>query len=735
METALRAVSFKYSAFISYSHDDERWAKWLQSSLETYRIPSRVVGTQPAAGILSRRLGPVFRDRSDLPTASDLSATINEALRSSANLIVICSPGACVSRWVNEEIIAFRRLGRGDRIFSLIVAGEPNATDLPGREAEECFAPALRSCTGIDGQPTGQRLEPVAADVRAGADGKSNAKLKILAGLLDVDFDELKQREHRRRNRQMAAITALALVMMMITTGLAIDALVARQGAEQRQKEAETLVDFMLGDLNDKLRQVQRLDILEAVDNQAMRYFSARPGRDVNDQTLALRLKALQKIGNVREDQGKLPAAMESYQAAAALAAELVRRAPGEPEREAAYAETLHHVGNAYWFLGDLDHALESFQRAIVLLERATAVRPSDATLAVLAYARINEGRVREARGEFAAAKTLYEAVLATFKTLVSRHGGELRWRSDLADAYDSLAKVALEQGQLTQAIAAYYDVRRIRTELMAVSPDDHDLREGLLNSTALLGGALALCGADAAAAHYVGDAVRMAKDLIAFDATQGDWQLELGKYNRVLGHIARRRGLLDEAALADNDAMRVLTALVATDQTNSTWRRELARAQVEWARLQLTLGAVAEAEQHVNTAVSTITAERASSASNRTLRLLEAQAFLVFGEAAARRHDAPTARERWARARDSISSAAHMGAEPDFLAALASALLWLDDTDAARPVVDELATMGYQSSDFDRLLTAKRQRYRLKPLVLRCGREEFGTTAERKIN
>ena len=114
MSARIPAAVFRYSAFISYSHRDERWARWLQTALETYRVPSPLARTQ--SGAASRRLSPVFRDRSDLPSATDLGAHIREALQDSANLIVICSPGASVSRWVNEEIRYFRSLGRGDRI-------------------------------------------------------------------------------------------------------------------------------------------------------------------------------------------------------------------------------------------------------------------------------------------------------------------------------------------------------------------------------------------------------------------------------------------------------------------------------------------------------------------------------------------------------------------------------------------------------------------------------------------
>ena len=216
--------------------NDERWAKWLQSALESYRVPRRLIGKQTAFGVLKKRLAPVFRDRSDMSAATDLGETITDALKASANLIVICSPSASASRGVNEEIAVFRRLGRSDRIFCLIVAGTPNGGKIPGRETEECFPNALRATA--DGTSSGQRLEPIAADARPGGDGKGNVKLKILSGLLNVGLDVLKQREQRRRIRHLTAVTATSLVIMLITTGLAIEARRARLAAYRGVRSA-----------------------------------------------------------------------------------------------------------------------------------------------------------------------------------------------------------------------------------------------------------------------------------------------------------------------------------------------------------------------------------------------------------------------------------------------------------------------------------------------------------------
>ena len=93
---------FKYKAFISYSHADNKSADWLHRSLESYRPPKHLVGKETPHGVVPARMAPVFRDRDELSTATDLGAVLNEALAQSACQLVICSPSAAKSHWVNE---------------------------------------------------------------------------------------------------------------------------------------------------------------------------------------------------------------------------------------------------------------------------------------------------------------------------------------------------------------------------------------------------------------------------------------------------------------------------------------------------------------------------------------------------------------------------------------------------------------------------------------------------------
>ena len=215
----------RYWAFISYSHRDEHWAQWLHTCLETYRIPkslrNRFAPLGSKAG--SDRLFPVFRDRDELSGGADLNDLIQAALRQSRFLIVICSPDSAESKYVRQEIEAFKALGREDRVLCLVVAGEPGASTQPTSASRECFSPPLRA-RNVGGQLVA--CEPLAADVRKSKDGKTNAKLKIIAAMLGVTFDELSAEDQRRFQRRVRMTLALGLSTIALAMAylIALDA-------------------------------------------------------------------------------------------------------------------------------------------------------------------------------------------------------------------------------------------------------------------------------------------------------------------------------------------------------------------------------------------------------------------------------------------------------------------------------------------------------------------------------
>lgn len=195
-----------FGAFISYRHvePDRSLARWLHGALETYRVPAPLV-----AGGTRSRLGRVFRDEEELAASPDLSARIDDALARADALVVICSPRTPASRWVDAEVTRFVAQGRAHRIFALLIEGEP----------AQSFPPALLA-TGA---------EPLAADCRPQAGERTRetrrlALLKLLAGLLGVEFDALRRRDDERRRTRLLWLAAAGTVATLVFAALAVTA-------------------------------------------------------------------------------------------------------------------------------------------------------------------------------------------------------------------------------------------------------------------------------------------------------------------------------------------------------------------------------------------------------------------------------------------------------------------------------------------------------------------------------
>ncbi len=203
----------RYWAFISYSHADTKEAEWLHKALEGFKIPTPLIGTESRNGIVPRRIFPVFRDRDELPTSADLGANLHAALRNSRYLVVICSPNSAKSIWVNAEVEFFKKTHGNSNVLCLIVSGTPGGSG--ESESAECFCPALRHHINSDGS-AGEPAEPIAADLRDAKDGRLRAFLKIVAGILGVDFDALYQREKRRQRKRALGFAAAAAILAAI---------------------------------------------------------------------------------------------------------------------------------------------------------------------------------------------------------------------------------------------------------------------------------------------------------------------------------------------------------------------------------------------------------------------------------------------------------------------------------------------------------------------------------------
>lgn len=203
-------MSKRNYVFISYNHNNLKWAKWLQKKLEWYRLPTEIHNEFSD----SRYIRPVFRDRDEL-TSGVLNDALRRNLEASQHLVVICSPDSAQSEWVSDEVKAFIEMGRVERIVPFIIEGNPqdySNSDISQPMIGECFPLALRKWNV-------EHPDKNLLGIAINDDGKTDlqkAFVRLVAHLLGLEFDRLWQRHKRLLHRIIVSLSILAIMLLTL---------------------------------------------------------------------------------------------------------------------------------------------------------------------------------------------------------------------------------------------------------------------------------------------------------------------------------------------------------------------------------------------------------------------------------------------------------------------------------------------------------------------------------------
>lgn len=676
----------RFRAFLSYSHADAAWTGWLLRRLETYRVPSRLVGTQGAHGLIERRLGKFFRDRDELPSAGDLGVTIREALADSEALVVICSPTAAQSRWVNAEVEAFQDSGRGDRVFCFVVGGVPGSVD----PAQACFPPAL-----VRPDANGDPHEPLAADARAEGDGRERAFLKLVAGLLGIGYDALAQREAHRRTRKLAIVAAASLVGMALTSGLAVTAYMARNDAQRRQAQAEDILGFMLGDLREKLTTVGRLDLMRSVDDKATGYFATLDPRDMTDRALEEQARSLTGIGEVRLGEGNHDAAMSAFREAHARSTALHERAPDNGQRLFDLAQAEYWIGFVAWQQGRLDDAetwLQKYHDSAVRL--AAMDRANFAWQREVGYGLHNLAVLDESRGRIASAERALNDELTLYRVWLQQHPHDTALRSEASDVISWLGKIAARKGRLEEAEAFMAEQVEAMQRNVAEEPSNVEWRVLLVDALILHARAQVKRGNQDGSLATLAKALPLANSLARQDRKNNEWQVGLGIAHLMQAEMefaSNRTGAEVNSAAAAS----ILANAQAVEPESERILRTLASTRNLQARLALERSDLHSARMHLRQAASLLQPAWENTP-NENLRLALANNFMLSGLAAHLESEPEAARAEWERSRKLLLADASDQIPFERLDTLVRNLHYLGLQEQAQPHIERLETAGY---------------------------------------
>jgi tetratricopeptide (TPR) repeat protein len=555
-----------YWAFLSYSSRDRATAAWLHRALERYRIPRRLVGRATPAGPAPSRFRPIFRDREELAASADLSARIEGALARSAFLIVICSPDSARSPWVEKEIIFFRAQCDGTRILTVIAESTPHSTH------QSMFPPSLHYRAGsaaIDG-----RAEPLAADLRPSGDGRRRSILKLVAGMLGVSLDELVRRDAQRRNRQLVAITASSLLGTALAVALAVSAWHARNEAQKQRAHAEGQIEYMLTELRKKLEPSGRLDAMDGIGDEALKYYRAQDPATLDAQSLGLRARALRLMGEIKLRRGDLDGALQSFEQASATTQELVARSPNDDQVIFNHSQNVFWVGDIARQRGDMATAESAFRHYRALAEQLVTLNPdktewrletvySESALGVLL---LREGRVAESSVSFAHSLDVAE-------DLAQRHPADVTLQLEVGQGRAWLADARLKQGHLAEARRYRDSEIQIYDSILGQDPSIRQAKYSLIVALETLGKLDMITDDASGAIKHFSDAATRAEALLSSERDNMNLTAIVAVVQAELGEALLTASQVDDARGAQQRAAALIGTALAHDKTVAQWQ------------------------------------------------------------------------------------------------------------------------------------------------------------------
>jgi tetratricopeptide (TPR) repeat protein len=580
-ESMADIAAVKYRAFLSYSHRDKSWAKWLHAALESYRIDKDLVGRETHAGPVPKTLRPIFRDRDDFSAGHSLTAQTLTALEASEFLIVLCSPDAARSKYVNEEIRRFKALGRPEQVIPVIVDGKPGVAE------RECFPPALRYRVDADGALVGEPEEPLAADVRPQGDGKELACQKVVAALLRLRLDEIVRRAERTRKRRNRVWASLVGVMLLLAVAAGGSAVYAWQQLKTNEAFLNATLKRASEIVNAAVAQAEKYNVPRTATLELLAKAEglfddmARLGRP----TLELKLRKAQMLLEFARNYellGKAELRLSRAEAGHQLIREAAREQPDNIEIQQALWKSGTELGEALASQGDLKRALDLHVEALSAMKAFTIDVPAHALKDVpgafpaslawqyFSMSMQNVAEVLTGLGDLTQAAEVQRANLNVAWRLFTENPGNPHYLNNLAIAQGRVGQGLVALDKRAEALEAYREQVNIYRRLTRGHPNNADWARNLSVAINRAGDALVALGRLSEALEQYRASLEIVVHLSNLDGSNAVWQNDVASTYGLIGSVHIAQGRPDEAIASYQAQLAISERLVATDPRNA---------------------------------------------------------------------------------------------------------------------------------------------------------------------
>lgn len=416
-----------YDAFISYSHAKDRAiAAALQSTVQKLGKPW-----------YRRRALRLFRDDTSLSATPQLWPSIEQALSRSRFLILLASPEAAASPWVDKEIAHWLERKSASAVLIALTGGSLD-WDGQARDFRRCPAtplpPALKGRFGS---------EPRWIDLRLYREGASLSDARFTelgadfaAALHGVPKEDLLSQEVRQQRRALrlavSAASSLAILLAVASWLWTVAEHQKREISAQRDR-----AEHALGSATDAV-----LDIA-----QLFRHVAATPATVVQ---IVTKIRGLQAALSADTDAG--------------------------PEKRFREATVLDEIAETFLTLGDEEDGTATASEARALFQELSAAAPDNLDYQhALEVADRQLGKAQFVSSDLTNALDTYNQALGISEKLAAKEPRNVQWQRDVLLCYGGIALVYVDRNDLPAALDAYEHARGVALHLKELSAETAD--------------------------------------------------------------------------------------------------------------------------------------------------------------------------------------------------------------------------------------------------------------------
>jgi tetratricopeptide (TPR) repeat protein len=584
-----------YDAFISYSHGkDKPIAAALQAVVQKLGKPW-----------YRRRALRVFRDDTSLSATPHLWPSIEEALAQSRYFVLLASPEAAASKWVNKEVTYWLDHNSPATLLIGLTEGELAWDEERGGFVSPMTLPLPPALAG--------RLpsEPKWVDLRGYREAASPRDSKFLelgadfaAAIRGMPKEDLLSQELRQQRRALTlAYSGVAtLAVLIVIAGwqwrvalqnekLAVSneraATEQKQIAQQQRDRAEKTLATATRTANDMVFSLAQdfrdetgmpvhlmrriLDRARGLQDQLTQSGETSPDLK-RTEAVAFGQLMLTYLA-----QGDVKAALEAAERAVGIAEGLARHDPQNKGWQDDLSITYSRLGDALMAAGRRTDALAVYRRALGISEKIAAAAPDDADAhrrMSTDYAKLGNAFVAE--GNRPEALAHYQTGLAILQRFGER---DPDWQWGLALAHGNVGEALLLMARSEEALQEFRAQLDLMRKVVLAKPLDARAQRNLANAYERVGRALLALGRTEEALDAQEANVRIAQEVAASDPANIERQTDLSSSYEMYYYALYNAGRTERAEDILGKLVSIREKVARTDPPNTRAQLHLGNA------------------------------------------------------------------------------------------------------------------------------------------------------------